>query len=364
MEEKNNILIVGGYGNVGKHISNILAERFPGKIIVSGRSLDKAKKFVESSKESMIPTEFDINSPDQYVKVLKNVKVVISAIEVPENTSFVRACLSRGIHYTEIATSFETMNRLLPLNQLAKSNHVSLIPGTGLMPGLSNLMGFYLANQLNYVMDVNIYVMLGLGDEHGTDAIRWMLESSDKSFKVIENNKPKWVKALQESRRTRILSEKRQRQFFRFGFADQFILLLTTDTSGASSWVGFDSRFFNSLISIGGKIGLIKWLKLIPPQKIKKWLSYSNLGSDNYMFQCEVLGYDGSHPKTLIGLVSGQNEAKTTGIIGAFTVMQLFEGNVPLGVNHLEYCLQAESLFSFLQNYDVNFQFNEIPCTT
>jgi len=42
---RDKILVVGGYGNVGRVICGYLAEKFPGKIIAAGRSYQHKNGF-------------------------------------------------------------------------------------------------------------------------------------------------------------------------------------------------------------------------------------------------------------------------------------------------------------------------------
>lgn len=46
-----NILVVGGYGGVGRFISTALGERFPGQVVVAGRSSQKARDFASDEKK-------------------------------------------------------------------------------------------------------------------------------------------------------------------------------------------------------------------------------------------------------------------------------------------------------------------------
>jgi saccharopine dehydrogenase-like NADP-dependent oxidoreductase len=45
MVAKNDVLIVGGYGTVGRRIAAELARDAPGRIVVAGRSADRAAAF-------------------------------------------------------------------------------------------------------------------------------------------------------------------------------------------------------------------------------------------------------------------------------------------------------------------------------
>ena len=62
---KGNILIVGGYGSVGRFISTALGDRFPGQVVVAGRNLQKAQDFASETNNKVIPAKLDISSMDE-----------------------------------------------------------------------------------------------------------------------------------------------------------------------------------------------------------------------------------------------------------------------------------------------------------
>ena len=45
---KSKILIIGGYGTVGRIVSEKLSELYPNQIIITGRNLNRAKKCIFS----------------------------------------------------------------------------------------------------------------------------------------------------------------------------------------------------------------------------------------------------------------------------------------------------------------------------
>ncbi len=52
---KKNILIIGGYGSVGRVIASRLSERFPGQVIVAGRNIQKAKVLALELHQKVVP---------------------------------------------------------------------------------------------------------------------------------------------------------------------------------------------------------------------------------------------------------------------------------------------------------------------
>ena len=51
---RDKILIVGGYGNVGRVIASDLADTFPGRVIVAGRNQQKAQAFAATTNGKVL----------------------------------------------------------------------------------------------------------------------------------------------------------------------------------------------------------------------------------------------------------------------------------------------------------------------
>ena len=47
VREEGGIVVVGGYGAVGRTVCSLLAQRFPGHVFAAGRNLRKAEAFSE-----------------------------------------------------------------------------------------------------------------------------------------------------------------------------------------------------------------------------------------------------------------------------------------------------------------------------
>jgi saccharopine dehydrogenase (NAD+, L-lysine forming) len=54
------ILIIGGYGHVGRTISIEFANRFPGQVIAAGRNIQKAESFSQETEGKALPLSLNI----------------------------------------------------------------------------------------------------------------------------------------------------------------------------------------------------------------------------------------------------------------------------------------------------------------
>ncbi|MCL2575658.1 MAG: saccharopine dehydrogenase NADP-binding domain-containing protein [Defluviitaleaceae bacterium] len=98
MQDK--ILIIGGYGQVGKYVTLELSKVLPNKVIVAGRNLEKAKSLVTKTNGKINALYLDIYDRNSYYNALKNISVVVMCLS-PKNLDFAKYCATNGIHYID-----------------------------------------------------------------------------------------------------------------------------------------------------------------------------------------------------------------------------------------------------------------------
>lgn len=98
---KSNILVVGGYGQVGKVICTNLSAIYPGKIICAGRNFAKAKDFALLTEGNVIPKQLDIYNIDNSDEIFNDTAIVIMCLDQKE-TRFVEFYVSNIKFITSI----------------------------------------------------------------------------------------------------------------------------------------------------------------------------------------------------------------------------------------------------------------------
>jgi NAD(P)-dependent dehydrogenase (short-subunit alcohol dehydrogenase family) len=76
-------LIVGGYGVVGRRIAIDLAQDYPGRIVLGGRNLARANTCANEIGSGVRGRQIDIFDPQSIVAALDGVATVISCIDQP-----------------------------------------------------------------------------------------------------------------------------------------------------------------------------------------------------------------------------------------------------------------------------------------
>lgn len=353
MKTNHNILVVGGYGQVGRVVSLWLGQHHPGQVIAAGRNFEKAQSFAAETEGQVLPLQLDLDNLGEVEALLDGVRVVVASIERSNDDLFVRACLARGVSYVEVATSYETIQRVLRLDSLARRSGVAAIAGTGLIPGLSNLLAAYLAEKLDHTRSLDIYVMLGLGDAHGTDAIRWILAYADRRFTVQTANGQRTVESLADPKQITFPGEQRPRTTYRFDIADQHVLPTTTGAAEASTRLSFDVRWVTWLMAGLKRTGLVKAFQRLDPAMVAGILERVKFGSDRFALTIEANGTSDGQTVLLTASATGRGEAHATGIVTALTAETLYDGHIPPGVHHVEQVIQVVDWHKRLVNEGV-----------
>jgi len=351
---KDKILVVGGYGQVGQYASLKLASMFPNKVIVAGRSLEKANSFAKEHRGLFEVLQLDIYDINNMPDIMKNISVVIMCL-MSKNNDFAKFCVDNGIHYVDIAPSDNVMKGIEQFKETAIKNSSSCVLGVGLAPGLSNLLVKKAKHQFDTMQRVNIHLMLGVGEAHGNDGVKWFLDNIYKNFVRNESGVNKKIKPFIRKSKTRFPEPLGVRGAYPFNLADQFITPKTLNIENVSSYFCYDSKAITSLVSVlkrFGVFGLLKWSALY--NLISKLFNATlrmfhkqGIGTDVYSVQVDAFGIKNGKKHTYnIGAI-GYNNSLLTGGIAATVASQLYEGNCLGGVFYLEDLFSLEDLEKF-----------------
>lgn len=331
------ILVVGGYGGVGRTVSATLGERFPGRVVVAGRSMQKAQDFVRGSDNRLVPLKLDVSLVDEIGAALDDgVSMAVMCVE-QKDTRFVEQCIERGIHYVDISATDELLTQIESLNSKAREHGSTVLLSAGLAPGVTNLLVSQAAAELDEVENVDIFILLGLGEVHGESSNRWVLDNLNSEYTVRQSGMNKTVKAFGEFKKTVFPGDAGKRSAFRFDFSDQHTVARTLGIDSASTWMCFDSAALTWFLYVEKKLGLLSLLRFpIVKRMYLKLFGSIHVGSEVFILQVVANGIREGKPSTYTCSVSGQGEAHATGLVATQVAEHLYTSNTPSGVFHIE----------------------------
>jgi len=170
MSNSTEILVVGGYGVVGRRIAAHLAGWFPGSVIIAGRDEQRAAATCRELGHGSRPRRIDVNDPTSIGPALENVGTVMSCVSQQE-LHLLRMSIARGAAYTDIAPRLAFWQGAEELNAEARKTGARILLGAGLSPGISNMMARKIGATLGRVERVETAILLSLGDKYGADSL-------------------------------------------------------------------------------------------------------------------------------------------------------------------------------------------------
>src|SRR5687767_3178395 len=102
MTSHDDILIVGGYGVVGRRVAAELAPRFAGRVVIAGRDRERAAVLCRALGHGTRPRRVDVNDAMSLGPALEGVGTVMACVAQRER-HLLRLSIERGLAYTDLA---------------------------------------------------------------------------------------------------------------------------------------------------------------------------------------------------------------------------------------------------------------------
>lgn len=175
------ILIIGGYGVFGSRIARLLSQSADVKLLIAGRSLEKAEAFCRSLAHPAVqPVALDRDL--DLTAVLQRLRpwLVIDATGpfqgmTDDDYRVASTCIHAGIHYLDIADARMFVEGFDKLDDLAKQHRVVAITGASSVPALTSAIVAYQSRDLNPIHDIEIALSASNRATVGTNVIRAIL---------------------------------------------------------------------------------------------------------------------------------------------------------------------------------------------
>ncbi|ASR48458.1 saccharopine dehydrogenase [Paenibacillus kribbensis] len=334
---KDNIIIIGGYGHVGKIICIELSKWFPGKVFAAGRSLERATEFSQQTAGKVQPMQLNIHEPIA-PSILEQVKVVIMCLD-QENTALVRACLQHGAHYMDITANGAFLHQVEQCHQEARAYQTTALLSAGLAPGLTNLLALQATQLMDQTEELNISLMLGLGDEHGQAAIEWTVDQIHTDLEVMEEGRPVMRKSFTDGKVADFGAGVGRHRAYRFPFSDQQILPRTLGIPTVSTRLCFDSRLTTRLLAglrTTGLSGLLRQQSV--RDVVVRSFSKLHLGGNGVAVKVDARGTLKDKQTEVECQLRGHQQSNLTAKAAVFAALALYRSELPYGVFHMEQC--------------------------
>lgn len=190
MPQDKSIVVVGGYGAVGRYIVKDLHTNLPAaQIIVAGRSFEKATECANSFPSRVSAAQIDLTSRTSIDAVFPKASLVILNTEAGAET-VARACIDHGVSLISVAASVSVLRAFASMSADAKAANVVFVTEVGLAPGLTNLMLRQIVKDVPQAEVAELIIQLGMVGEHGAEAMDWTMQRSKEARRAKRLSPP------------------------------------------------------------------------------------------------------------------------------------------------------------------------------
>jgi hypothetical protein len=204
----------------------------------------------------------------------------------------------------------------------------------GLAPGLTNVLAASLLRRHPDTTRLDLHVVLGTGERHGTEAIAWTMANLDRPFSFVEDGAPRAARGMRGASRVTVPGRRHPLPARRFNFPEQRSLARTVAVPSVASWLAFDRPSATVAVGAAAAAGAGRLLARRPAiELIARSAARLRVGSDICAVVVEATGPTGARQRRAI---TGRQEARITALVAARVADIVLEGGIAAGVHHLE----------------------------
>ena len=174
--EREKLLVIGGYGTIGGRAAQLLAEFFEGRIVVGGPNEAKAQQFADASGHGMQGIALDATDPAQLATALGDHRTVVNTVDSLEE-AVVDAAIAAGTNYVGVVGT--DVQAIRARHNDARTTGSRILLGTGVMPGISNVIARKLSADLGGA-DRIVSTAVGDAGSLGPQTFSYMLQEAAK----------------------------------------------------------------------------------------------------------------------------------------------------------------------------------------
>lgn len=342
---RNKILVVGGYGEVGKHVVRTLLT-LGHEVVIGGRNAAKALVFFgELQRDMKVGPKASFRKVDVAEisetanELFEDIRGVILCTD-QKGTAFTEACIQAGVIYLDISADGDYLNAIEKLQSTAVESGATAVLSVGLAPGLTNLLARKVADHSDQIDRVEIGVLLGAGDSHGIQAIDWTLRNT------LEPKTGSEVATIDYG------AGWGRRWSHAFDFADQHAVARTLNLK-AKTFLALSSRYLTmSLFSL--RLPILKQIARVFYGALLSIFSVKLGWDTRYAISVSGFSRDSKTPVANFKL-TGETEALVTGVTAASMLHHLLKASPKTppkaGVFHSHEVLQISDILPDLSEY-------------
>ena len=341
-----NVLIVGGYGEVGRRTAAHLLRNPKTTVTLAGRSFHRAEALAAQLGSRATPLQLDSNDSASVQKALEPHPLAVNCIDLKE-LHLIFESARRGLTLIDATASYGYWQRVFPLKAQVEERGARVLLGAGLIPGITNVMAKAAHEALGGLTRLQTTTLLSMSSSHGEAATSYTLSEAGRTYHFPDAGQPE--RSVVKRKAVDFGGDVGRMTAYRFPFPSQFFYRETLDAEASSylalgpAWVGV---LLSAIIRLGGQ-------PLLQTARLRSFLHrttplLSRLpgGTPEFIVTVEAVSPTGRKRYRLEGRDIHQSEATALGIVAMLE--QLAAASPPPGIWLPEQWVEPERFFADL----------------
>lgn len=166
------VLILGGAGDIGSAIAEMLCSLNVDQVIIGDVNLAKAEEISKTLKpmgHEVYACKVNALNVDSLKEASTGVDIVINAVGpfYKYGFSIEKNLVKLGLNFIDVCDDYDATEKILGLDEEAVKKELCGITGLGWTPGLSNILTLEASKRLGEVDDIHIYWIGSAADSKG-----------------------------------------------------------------------------------------------------------------------------------------------------------------------------------------------------
>jgi len=294
------VLVIGGYGNFGTHITRKLVAEPTIEVIIAGRSLEKANALAaDLSSFTVQPRTAVIDIDDNLPAALQSLKpdIVIHTSGPFQGQGYfvAEACIEAGCHYIDLADGREFVAGIRALDARAKAKGVTVISGASSVPCLTSAIIDHYMPEFQKITAVDYGITTAQRTNTGLATTQAVLGYAGRVFKTLIKGKMTDIYGWQGT----VLRRYPELGYRLLGFCDipdlELFPARYPDLQSIRFRAGLEIPLIHLCLWFMSwlvRLGVLKTLKPLAAALLKASRPFDLIGSSNSAFHMEMTGPD------------------------------------------------------------------------
>ncbi len=287
------VLVIGGYGNFGRFISQSLADQHSINLIIAGRSLSKAQSLAEAINAEAAVIDIHENLKARLQDIKPDIVIHTSGPFQSQGYEVAEACIDCGAHYIDLADAREFVAGIDSLDKKAKQAGMLVVSGASSVPCLTSALIDDYRGEFKTLESLDYGITTAQKTTRGVATTAAILSYTGKPFKTLIDSEEKDVYGWQDLR-VQKYSGLGKRLLGNCNVPDlELFPKMYPELKTVRFYAGLELPFIHVTLwalSWLVRIGLVRSLEPTAPLLLKLSFLFDGLGSANSGFYMDLTG--------------------------------------------------------------------------